>query len=354
MRKTLLTILSALLFIVQTNSQVTVKKDLVAYYDQLPAMPATLQDAYDKCNCKTGRCNADTLVAALKRSLQSDAEAMNTLTDANAKSMQNGKALATQMDKDNVKGMNDNQKLDYAKNNSSLNGGNPNAIAFAQKMQNDPAEKAKLQAMSPSEKIAYLQQNGMLGGATGMPATTQPAAPSPLDNPKIDSAVSKRDQMQAKLGSADRSRLTVTIEHLVDISSIDSAHNVLNQQQDAEMKALPHYSGNEAGVDPVKAKAINSKYLKKNIDLASAQLQKMTKAYTDLLGFLKTTESPFNSALMDAGYGYTATGGQDDNLGKFSSGQVFIMSDVNAMMGYARSIYDFASGWQNKWVQAQK
>ena len=342
MKNLLLISFAAILSSWELSAQVTVKKDVLLYYPMLPAMPSTLEDAYNKCTVKNGTCKADSLVAPLQRNINADSKSMGSLTATQTQQMQQGQALANKMKADNVQGMTDDQKLQYVQNNQQLNGGNPQQIAFAQKMKDDPAEKARLQNMTPEQKMAYLQQNGVLtpnAQAQGTMANTGSNDPG-----KSADALTKQRQMQSDSITQKKNQLVQALNDKMDMGKINTEHAKIDQQKQTEVGALPATGG-------IAAKLLENKYMKKHLELALTEMQDMTKAYQDLYSFLLSAETPFGNALTAASYGYTGDANQDKNLNTLAMGQSYILNDVNGLAGDAKSIYEFGANWQARSLQ---
>jgi len=338
MKNLLLISFAAVISLSELNAQVTVKKDLLLYYPMLPAMPATLEDAYNKCTVKNGTCKADSLVAPLQRNINADSKSMGSLTATQTQQVQQGQALANKMQADNVKGMTDDQKLQYVQNNQQLNGGNPQQIAFAQKMKDDPAEKARLQNMTDAQKIAYLQQNGMLNGNATQGQGIMASASS-NDPGKAADALAKQKQMQSDSITQKKNQLIQALSDKMDMSKINAEHAKIDQQKSSEGSLLPSTGG-------IAAKLLENKYMKKHLELALTEMQDMIKAYQDLYSFLLSAETPFGNALTAASYGYTGDASQDKNLNTLAMGQSYILNDVNNLASDAKSIYEFGANWQ--------
>jgi hypothetical protein len=125
------------------RAQVTLKKDVTAYFRQLPAPPATLEDAYKNCHCLSAsgmvQASGANVDAGLHDAMMADAKSMGTLTNTQNQQLQQAKTLYNQSQADNVKGMTKDQQLTWVQNNMQGYGNTSQAAAFAQKMQ-DPAE----------------------------------------------------------------------------------------------------------------------------------------------------------------------------------------------------------------------
>src|SRR5579863_2986369 len=278
------------------RAQVTVKKDVAAYFSQLPAPPATIADASKNCHCTNAsgsiQGNSPGVAAAVHDSILADAKAMGTLTATENQQLQQAKVTVNQANADNFNKMNKDQQLTWAQNNMQGYGNTAQAAAFAQKLQ-DPAEVAKFKAMTPAQKMAYLQANGV--------APTNGAIPAPPANNAVADAQTKQQKMQQDLNNYQAGQYTGTLEALLNGSQASSA-------ADAQQKLLA-----------------------------------MDNAYNGLLTFYRRTDSPFASALVAANYGYTGGADQDKNVTGFSAGQVLILQQVGQLETYLNRIYQYGA-----------
>jgi hypothetical protein len=278
------------------HAQVTVRKDVTAYFSQLPAPPATIADAYKNCHClnATGviQGNSPGVAAAVHDSILANAKQMGTLTATENQQLQQAKVTANQANADGFNKMNKDQQLTWAQNNMQGYGNTAQAAAFAQKMQ-DPAEVAKFKAMTPAQKMAYLQANGV--------APANGALPAPPANNAVANAQAKQQKMQQDLNNYLAGQYTGTLEGLLNGTLPASA-------ADAQQKLLA-----------------------------------MNNAYNGLLAFYKRTDSPFASALVAANYGYTGGADQDKNVTGFSAGQVLMMEQVGQLETYLNRIYQYGA-----------
>jgi len=276
------------------RAQVTVKKDLTAYFNQLPAPPATVSDAYKNCHCLNAsgiiQANSSGVAAAVHDSVLANAKQMGTLTATGNQQLQQAKVTANQANADHVNTMTKDQQLTWAQNNMQGYGNTAQAAAFAQKMQ-DPAEVAKFKAMTPAQKMAYLQASGV--------APANGALPAPPANNVVADAQTRQQKMQQDLNNYQAGQYTGTLEAL--LTQPPSA-------ADAQQK-----------------------------------LQAMDNAYNGLLAFYKRTDSPFASALIAVNYGYTGGADQDKNVTGFSAGQVLIMEQVGQLETYLNRIYRYGA-----------
>jgi hypothetical protein len=193
-----------------SHAQVTVKKDVTAYFSQLPAPPASIGDAYKNFHCLNAlgvvQGNGTGVAPTIHESILADAKSIGTLTNTENQQLQQAKITANQAKADNVSGMDKNQQLTWAQNNMQGYGNTAQAAAFAQKMQ-DPAEVAKFKAMTPAQKMAYLQANGV-APANGM------APPAQASNP-VANAQAAQSKMQQDLNNPQPGQYTSTLEALL-------------------------------------------------------------------------------------------------------------------------------------------
>jgi hypothetical protein len=278
------------------QAQVTVRKDLTAYFSQLPAPPANVGDAYKNCHCLNAsgiiQANSPGVSAAVHDSILANAKQMGTLTATENQQVQQAKTTANQAQADHVNTMNKDQQLTWAQTNMQGYGNTAQAAALAQKLQ-DPAEVAKFKAMTPAQKMAYLQANDV--------DPMKAAAPLPPANNAVADAQTKQQKMQQDLNNYEAGQYTGTLEGLL------------------------------SGAQPASASD------------AQQKLQAMTNAYNGLLAFYKRTDSPFASALILANYGYTGGADQDKNVTGFSAGQVLIMEQVGQLETYLNRIYQYGA-----------
>ena len=147
------------------RAQVTVKKDVIAYFRQLPSPPATLEEAYKNCHCLTAAGSVQAggagVAAGVHQSITADLQSMGRLSNGEAKQVKQATALHDQAVADNVSGMSKDQQLSWVKNNMQGYGNASGDAAFAQRMR-DPAELAKFKAMTPDQKLAYMRAKNLI------------------------------------------------------------------------------------------------------------------------------------------------------------------------------------------------
>jgi hypothetical protein len=282
----------------RSHAQVTVKKDVTAYFSRLPAPPASLSDAYQNCHClnAAGAVQADGpgVAGVLHESILADARSIGTLTNTENQQLQQAKTTVSQAKADNVSGMNKNDQLTWVQNNMQSYGNTAQAAAFAQKMQ-DPAEVAKFKAMTPAQKMAYLQANGIVPANGAVPPTQ---ASNPVANAQATQA-----KMQQDLNSYQAGQYTGTLEALLSLSGAPTG--------DAQQKLVA-----------------------------------MDNAYSSLLSFYRHTDSAYGLAMTAANYGYTGDAGQDKAVTELSAGQVIVLTQVGQLEGYLDRIYQYGASQQ--------
>jgi hypothetical protein len=282
------------------RAQVTLKKDVTAYFRQLPAPPATLEDAYKNCHCPgasgTVQASGANVDAGVHNAIMADAKSMGTLTNTQNQQVRQAKTLYNQSQADNVKGMTKDQQLTWVQNNMQGYGNTAQAAAFAQKMQ-DPAEVARFKAMTPDQKLAYMKASGIdpMKGIAPPQTTASPAA----------DAESKQKQMQDELGTAQAGRLTGTLDGLLT------------------------GTGTTAMSD------------------AQAKLTAMAQAYLALLSLYERTDSAYGAAMIAANYGYTGDAGQDEAVNKLAVGQTLVLIQLGQLETYLNRIYQFGATQQS-------
>jgi len=287
------------------KAQVTVKKDVTAYLRQLPAPPATLENAYKNCHCVSAsgavQASGANVAAGVHDAVMADAKSMGTLTNTENQQLQQAKTLYNQSQADNVKGMSKDQQLTWVQNNMQGYGNTAQAAAFAQKMQ-DPAEVARFKAMTPDQKLAYMKASGIdpMKGMAVPPTTVSPAA----------DAENKQKQMQDYLNTPQVGQLTGTLEGLL--------------------------SGNGTTAMPN----------------ASEKLTAMAQAYQALLSFYQRADSAYGAAMTAASYGYTGGAGQDEAVSKLAVGQALVFYQVGQLETYLNRIYQFGATQQGAKLNA--
>jgi hypothetical protein len=278
------------------QAQVTVKKDVTAYFNQLPAPPASISDAYKNCRCLnasgTIQANSPGVAAAVHDSILANAKQMGTLTATETQQLQQAKVTANQANADNFNKMDKNQQLTWVQNNMQSYGNTTQTAALAQKLQ-DPAEVAKFKAMTPDQKMAYLKANGI--------DPMNAAAPKAQAGGPAADAQAKQQKMQQDLNNYQAGQFTGTLEALLSPSQSSSA-------ADAQQK-----------------------------------LPSMANAYNGLLAFYKRTDSAFASALIAANYGYSGDADQDKNVSQLSAGQSLILQQVGQLESYLNRIYQYGA-----------
>ncbi len=149
---------------ISLSAQTPAKIDILKAMNEIPAPPASVQDAYSKSTCTEQSCKSDALFTAFESDWQSAQNQWKVLNAAQARQVDSAKQLANAM-----QGQSTTTQLEVAKKN--IPGANQNAMAFAQQMQ-DPAFKQKFMAMTTEQKMALMQGGGVV------PTSSNPAVDS--------------------------------------------------------------------------------------------------------------------------------------------------------------------------------
>ncbi|GEM_PF-6117316 len=153
-----ITLLISIFFASGVHAQSVAKLDLMKLLEEVPTSPATVSEAHDKAVCTANGCRADELFKNFEADWKSANEQWKVMNAGTAHTVDSAKQIANMMKP--AIGKSKTEQLEYAKH---MPGANTQALSFAQQMQ-DPAFKKKFQAMSPQEKLAYVQGHGV-GGA---------------------------------------------------------------------------------------------------------------------------------------------------------------------------------------------
>ena len=288
------------------RAQVTVKKDVIAYFRQLPSPPATLEEAYKHCHCLSTagsvQAGGTGVATGVHSSITADLQSMGKLSNGEAQQVKQATALHDQAVADNVSGMSKDQQLSWVKNNMQGYGNASGDAAFAQKMR-DPAELAKFKAMTPDQKLAYMKANGldpMKGAAVGQQGAS-PVVAGPVAASPVAMAEGLQTRMQNDLAQPQVNPWGATLQQLL-----------------AE-------SWNGGAAD------------------AQRRLVVMNDNYRQLLAFYIHTDSAYGVAMTAANYGYTGDAGQDDGITRLATGQYLILNQVAQLEAFLNGIYQFGA-----------
>ncbi len=160
-------LLTCLLFAVGAIAQTPQRTDIVTLLNQLPKLPATTQEALA---LGTGLSDPYLNYADQMHALMEKIQTPNPITIRVQK-----QAVATdaKFKADGVDKMADAEKIAYAKKHNLGGPGSNNRIDFAQKMQ-DPAFRKQFDAMTPQQKMALMQQQGVMAAPATVPQTSNP------------------------------------------------------------------------------------------------------------------------------------------------------------------------------------
>ncbi len=196
------------------RGQSIAKIDMIAMLNTIPQPPASVTMARDKSTCNPSFCNSDALFAAFEQDFNSAESQWKVMNTAQQQQVDSAKQLASSLS--GLQGKSTSDQLAIAQKN--IPGMNTGAVSLAQQMQ-DPAFKAKFMAMTPEQKLAYMQSSGAI------PASSNPAIDS-------DAGVTKTKQdFQQKMMS--------------DPSFAAQMKNMTPAQQDAYMQQQLNKNGTD-------------------------------------------------------------------------------------------------------------
>ena len=141
--------------------------------DRVPKLPTTTQEALtiQKAAETNGR-NADKYLSYADE-MQALSDKIKDLNPISVRLKNGAIAIDAKFKADGVDKMNDEQKIAYARQQKLGGAGSDGRLAFAEQMK-DPAFQKKFQAMSPQEKMAYMQQQGVMQAPAAVPQTSNP------------------------------------------------------------------------------------------------------------------------------------------------------------------------------------
>lgn len=147
-------------------AQTPQRLDFIALLNRVPKPPANTQDALQLSQQPNPYYPFANEMSALQ-------EKLKQLNPVSVRKQNGAIAMDAKFKADGVDKMTDSQKLDYAKKNNLGGDGSGARIDFAKQMQ-DPAFQKKFQAMSPQEKMAYMQQQGVMQTPSTAPQSSNP------------------------------------------------------------------------------------------------------------------------------------------------------------------------------------
>ena len=159
--------LTALLLSMGAAAQTPQRTDIGSLLNQMPKLPATTQDALAMgTNISEPYLNYADQIQVLTDKLK-------TLNPISVRMQKQAVATDAKFKVDGVDKMTDAQKIAYAKQKNLGGAGSGNRIDFAQKMQ-DPTFRKAFEAMTPQQKMALMQQQGVMAAPAAMPQTSNP------------------------------------------------------------------------------------------------------------------------------------------------------------------------------------
>ena len=169
MKKNIILLLNYFLMMGFANAQTMQKIDMPATIGSVPQVYLSVQEAF--VNMNGG--NTYGRFQPFGFDMQALADKIPTPNPVTLRVKQLAIAQDQKFKADGLDKMSDSQKIDYAKQQGLGGPDAANRLTFAQKMQ-DPEFKKKFDAMSPQEKVAVVQQQGMIKQQPTMPVSGNP------------------------------------------------------------------------------------------------------------------------------------------------------------------------------------
>jgi hypothetical protein len=286
--------LFAFSIIANASAQYIQKIDVVPYFAKVPTPPSTAKECYDKATYSNGSFNIDNVFKAPKDEIETIIKNINTPNEAFKQNANNVKSLTDQMQKDNVQSMTDDQKMEYMKTHGQNVQGMPSQgrIDFAEKLK-DPAFKAQFEKMSPQEKMAYMQNNGVMN-------TNKAVSIAPV---VATNAVNAGQKMALDYQNIS-ARQVRELQQVSDSAKMN--HEAIDKEKMTELKKLPTHVVGEGGEEynePQKAKAIEQKYWNKHMEFVQKEINRYKQLLTKHTQEWKDAVGSYNSELAKIHYG---------------------------------------------------
>ncbi|WP_375444500.1 hypothetical protein [uncultured Fibrella sp.] len=164
--KTRLNLLFFVLLTLPALAQTPQRTDFTALLSQMPPLPGNAQSAL-------AFSQQPSPYLPYSDKLRSILDAIQQPNPVSQRAVQKGMAMDAQFKADGVDKMTDAQKIAYARQKNLGGPGSDNRLAFAEQMK-DPAFQKRFQAMSTQEKMALMQQQGVLAKPAAVPQTSNP------------------------------------------------------------------------------------------------------------------------------------------------------------------------------------
>ncbi len=335
--------------------------DLLSTLNELPPPPISVANAYSKADCIRGNCKADALFKTFDATLQNAEKQWGAMNAGQVAQVDSAKRIAGIMKPVAGSNVSATQKLEAAK---QLAGGNTAAISFAQQMQ-DPAFKAKFNAMPQEQKLAYIQSNGV----AAPPAPTQasdPPAPTPagaalatisdttysqlkalgpsfanflktISDTNFDFSDSAFSQMQTSMLPKIDSMANILS---AIISKADSNVTVLSAAHDKQLKSIIAAKKLNSISDQPAYHAIKMKSLTQEIADENTALQTFDTAYVSDKARLILIISKYNRSLITSHYAAGFTSPADEQLlTGIAQTQILAMGQLELYESILKHIY---------------
>ncbi len=311
------------------TAQPVAKADMVALLAEMPAAPATLEEAYRRAY-PAGATSAD--AAAFYRPYLSKLEA----------TYRENQLLQQQFYTKYPTGIRPQQQPQHTASKASPQheaAMNSATAELAQKMMSDPAFAQKFSQMSEKEQHAYIAQllaDKGLKPASGTPNTNQ----APIPGTDVEWATLCTEYTQAAMGLSRWEAYTALQQQY------EARHQEIRDWAEAEIKKLPMISFGEYGHDhdPEKVKAIRKQALAKHREVAQAKLTEATALFQKFRRESEQRMTPLNSALKGVGYGSNYDFGI--HYPTVISTQAAMLAEPDALLKDEISIINEAAQWE--------
>lgn len=310
-------------------AQPVAKTDAVALFDELPAPPASLADAYRRAY-------------------------LGGATGADAKTYYND--WFAKLEKAGLENQ-ELQKQYYLKNPMGVrpaaqpvSRATPQQQAsmdaatseLAQKMLNDPAFAQKFMQMSEQEQHAYIAK--LLADKGLKPVNGTPnaeVAPPPGSDMPWTELISAFSQ-----SATDMSRWEAQSALQQKYSD---KHREVDAWTEAEIKKLPMISYGEYGHDhdPEKVQAVKKQGLGKHRDLADAMMKESAELFVQFRQQSRERMTPLNDALKKVNFGANYDFGI--NYSSVLGAQMFLLQEPNVLLTNEIEVINEVARWEHEW-----
>jgi hypothetical protein len=291
-------ILFVLISFTTLKAQKPIKTDLLPFFENVAAPPATSKEAYEKiCLDKDEQGNPICKSEMLNKSLSEKLE-MYTKEIA-ASSLQDNMPTQDQMD-------------------------------MAKQMQ-DPKMQEKIKNMSQEEKMKWAME---LAKGNMPKATTE--------TPYVVKAFKDAGDLNQAYSNDIQKAGTNYQADIENQKILDKKHNEIEEWEKTEISKLPDISTGEMSYkDPKLVKSIRIKAANKHIEVMDEELKKVDNDWASLRTKLKTRCTPFNESLAKCKYGDDAK--TKGFVKSFANAQQLIINYIVELITRSQKAYEDSS-----------